>query len=287
MYTLPYRVEHDLFTGPLDLLLYLVRRNEVDILDLPVAELTSQFQRFLDVLGTIDIDLAGDFIVMASTLTEIKSRLVLPRTEEPIEPELDVDPRSDLIHQLLEYRKFRDAARTLEQRAAEWQERYPRLSNDRPLADRDVSHDRIKEVELWDLVSALERVLKNLQSQEEAKILYDDTPIAVYTKHIGDQVRAEGRVAFTSLFGDTTIRSKIIGMFLAVLELLRHQKFRAEQTTAYGEIWILPPQEPAPDSATDSSPHGLEPTANDSAAEIDSPDDSASPPSQSNGTDAD
>jgi len=245
MHTLSYRVEHDLFTGPLDLLLYLVRRNEVPILDLPVAEIAHQFQRFLDVLGIIDIDLAGDFVVMASTLTEIKSRLVLPRPEEHVEPEIEVDPRSDLIHQLLEYKKFRDAARTLEQRAAEWQERYPRLSNDRPSADRDVSLDRIKGVELWDLVSALERVLKNIEAKEEARILYDDTPITVYTQQIGDRVCSEGRVAFTSLFTNTTLRSKIIGMFLAILELLRHQAFRAEQSSEYGEIWILPPLEPA------------------------------------------
>ena len=158
MSTTDYRVELDLYTGPLDLLLYLVRRNELDVANLPLAPLVAQFQDYLGLLGAIDLESVGDFIVMASTLTEIKSRLVLPSETSDSEPDLEEDPRSDLIQQLLEYRKFKDAAQRLEDRAAQWQERYPRLTDDRPRTGRDASRDRIKEVELWDLVSALGRV---------------------------------------------------------------------------------------------------------------------------------
>ncbi len=241
MTTAPYRVEMDAFSGPLDLLLYLVRRNEVPILDLSIATITVEFQKYLTILEFIDLDIVGDFVVMASTLIEIKSRLVLPRAEEEVEPEITEDPRSELIQQLLAYKKFKDAAHSLEERAAQWQERYPRLTDDRPAPGKNPTADRIKEVELWDLVSALARVVERKVIQEETSIRYDDTPISVYVELIGTRVRAEGRVAFTSLFDEEALRSKIIGLFLAVLELLRHHQFQAEQGEEFDEIWIMPP----------------------------------------------
>ncbi len=263
-----YRVTLDLFTGPLDLLLYLVRRNELDIIDLPVSHVATQFGEYLEILQEIEIDSVGDFIVMASTLTEIKSRLVLPQADDDQEPDIGEDPRSDLIMQLLEYRKFKDAARSLEDRAASWQERYPRLTDDRPSIGRDASRDRFKEVELWDLVSALARVLKLNEDQQTTSILYDDTPIAVHTQRIGDQVRAEKKVAFTTLFDGHTLRSTVLGMFLAILELLRHHGFRAVQEHNYEEIWILPPLPPSESEndgpATDTTkPDNAENTATD------------------------
>jgi segregation and condensation protein A len=237
-----YRVELDVFSGPLDLLLYLVRRNELSIVDLPIAPITAKFQRYLQILEFIDLDLVGDFLVMASTLAEIKSRLVLPQAEEePVEPEAAADPRGELIQQLLEYKKYKDAAKALEVRAAEWQERYPRLSEDRPAQENDPATDRIKEVELWDLVSALARVVERKVIEAKANIRYDDTPISAYVEQIGQQVRQEQRVAFTALFHNVNLKSKIIGIFLAILELLRHHHFHAEQTDDFGEIWITPP----------------------------------------------
>ncbi len=249
--TTTYRVELDRFSGPLDLLLFLVRRNELELFDLPISRITSQFQLYLSALQFLDLDFAGDFVVMASTLIEIKSRLVLPSPEEEEEVlvENNDDPRSGLIQQLLEYKKFKEAAQLLEDRATECQERYPRLSNERPDSARDQSFDRIKDVELWDLVSALSRVLERKVIEEESKIRYDDTPISTYVEQIGAKVRADGQVAFTALFDSTSQRSRIIGIFLAILELLRHHSFRAEQSNDFGEIVILPPLEvaPAPD----------------------------------------
>jgi segregation and condensation protein A len=250
-----YRVELDLFTGPLDLLLYLVRRNEVDILDLPIARITDQFREFLEVLEILDLDLVGDFVVVASSLAEIKSRMVLPASEDDQpaddEPPLqEDDARSELIHRLLEYKKFKDAAAALDERAAEWQERYPRLSDDRPSVGKDPASDFIKEVELWDLISALSRILRRKDVEEEASIRYDDTPIQVHVERIASKVRAEGEVRFTSLFDAETLRSRIVGMFLAVLELLRHHGFRAVQYEAYGEITIYPPEDGRTEGAT-------------------------------------
>ncbi len=253
--TTEYRIELDIFSGPLDLLLYLVRRNEVDILDLPIARITAEFVEFLEVLEFIDFDLVGDFVVMASALLEIKSRMVLPRPEEEPEPEITEDPRGGLIQQLLHYKRFKDAAQVLEERAAQWQERFPRLTDDRPTRGKNPSADRIKEVELWDLVSALSRVLRKKVIEEEARIKYDETPIAVYVSRVSARVRSEGRVAFSTFFENTNIRSRIVSIFLAILELLRHHHYRAEQTVDYGEIWILPPEEENR-SATEHSSHG-------------------------------
>lgn len=237
-----YRVELDAFSGPLDLLLYLVRRQEVDILNLPIAEIAARFLEFLEVLQVLDLDLIGDFVVMASSLVEIKSRMALPGPEEP--PELvepDEDPRADLVRQLLEYKRFKDAARLLEEQSAAWQQRYPRLTDERPRGGNDPSRDLIKEVELWDLVSALSRVLRKNSEAAPTTVVYDDTPIAVYIEQIKARVLAEERVAFSSFFAGTNSRSRIVGIFLALLELLRHYKFRAEQPQEYHEIWILPP----------------------------------------------
>jgi segregation and condensation protein A len=264
-----YRVELDAFSGPLDLLLYLVRRQEVDILNLRIAEITARFLEFLEVLQVLDLDLVGDFIVMASSLVEIKSRMALPGPEVPPElVEADEDPRADLVRQLLEYKRFKDASRLLEDQAAEWQQRYPRLSDDRPRGGNDPARDLIKEVELWDLVSALSRVLRKNTESAPATVLYDDTPIAVYMERIKDRVLAEQRVAFSAFFAGTNSRSQIVGIFLALLELLRHYKFRAEQPQEYHEIWILPPLPGTMEEAVAAAPLPSEAPPNEAPPSI-------------------
>jgi segregation and condensation protein A len=239
-----YRVDIDFFKGPLDLLLYLVRRDELDPRNLPLARIVHEFDKFMELLEFLDLEMIGDFVVMASTLAEIKSRLVLPVPEEDEIPDgeiVDDDPSSDLIRKLLEYRKYKQAASALEEHAAEWQERYPRLSSDRPRVGNEPAADLIKEVELWDLVSALARVLEKKIIEQEAKIRDDDTPISVYVEQIATVVREQERVAFTSLFEEANRKSQIVGIFLAILELLRHHSFRAEQAVDFDEIWVLPP----------------------------------------------
>jgi segregation and condensation protein A len=243
MSTSEYRVSLEIFGGPMDLLLYLVRRNEVDILDLPLAKITAQFLEFLEVLQLLDVEQASEFVATASGLVEIKSRTVLPRQEEetPTEEPLEDEPHGDLVRKLLEFKRLREASQALEAQAALWQERYPRLSHERPRQGRDLADDLIKEVELWDLVSALARVLRRKTVEHEASVRYDDTPISVYIERVAERVRREGRVPFTALFDAATKRGVIVGLFLAILELLRHHAFRAEQPIDYGEIWILPP----------------------------------------------
>src|SRR5262245_5042482 len=235
-----------MFRGPLDLLLYLVRKHEIDAIDIPIAPITDQFLQYIAVLEQIDVNAVGDFLEMASTLIEIKSRMVLPGDEE-VEEEL-IDPRQELVRRLLAYKQYRDAASILEERGREWRQRYSRLANDLPAPLRSPEHQPIQEVELWDLVSAFGRVLKEKFSAKGPEhIRYDDTPIHVYMQRIDGLLRREGRTAFTTLFDEAVHKSTLVGMFLAVLELVRHQHARAAQEELFEEIWLEAGDAPLPE----------------------------------------
>lgn len=237
-----YRIDLGTYGGPLDLLLHLVRRHEVDICQLSLANITSDFNQHLEVLKLLDLDLIGDFIVVASTLLEIKSREVLPSPEE--EPDDDIEDdlgSSELIQRLLEYKRFKSAAGQLEERAAEWLERYPRLSDDRPEKPGERMPDRVRGVEIWDLVSALARIIRMPEVTEQTTIRMDETPMAVHQDRIRNRLQLEDRAEFSSFFDGEKNQSRIVGIFQAILELIRHESYRAEQIANHGEIWILPP----------------------------------------------
>ncbi len=231
-----FRVDTSVFRGPLDLLLYLVRKHEVDVLDIPIGMIADQFLTYVSVLEQIDVNAVGDFLEMASTLLEIKSRQVLPHEDE-VEEAFE-DPRKDLVKQLLEYRKFKEAASMLDERSRAWQERFPRLSNDAPEQKHDLADEPIREIELWDLVSAFGRIMRDRQRAVGTSIVYDDTPIHVFMERIQEVMHREGRVALGDLFRDQMHRSTLVGMFLAVLELVRHHSVNAEQSTLFGEIYL-------------------------------------------------
>jgi segregation and condensation protein A len=240
-----FRIDLDIFRGPLDLLLYLVRQQELDVTELSASAVTEQFLEYITVLEQIDVDAVGEFLDMASMLIEMKSRMVLPGEEE-VEEELE-DPRQELVRRLLEYKQYRDAASMLEERSREWGERFPRLANDLPVRALSPDQQPIREVELWDLVSAFGRVLKEKHALAGPEsIRYDETPIHVYMQRIDERLRRDGRVAFTAFFDAAVHKSTLVGMFLAVLELVRHQHARAAQPELFGEIWLEPGDEPLP-----------------------------------------
>lgn len=262
-----YQVELDLFRGPVDLLLYLVRKHEIQPLELQLGQLTRSFMDFITTLQYIDVDLAGDFIVAASTLTELKSRLVLPQ-EEISDPEEEVVQQDgdQLVQHLLQYRRIKRAAAALEDRSSEWQQRFVRLSDDRPRRGKDHRSDPIKEVELWDLVSAFSRVVQQKVSAGQHLIQHDTTPITVYAERIRKQIAERGRAVFSDLFEGERVRSRIVGVFLAILELIRHHGFRAEQPEPYGEIWVLPPADAAPQKPLPPSEFDAPPSDSNEAA---------------------
>lgn len=237
-----YLVNLDVFRGPLDLLLYLVKREEVDVRDIPIARVTEQFQRYLEVIQVMDIELVGDFLVMAATLMEIKARMLLPRPEENAAEE--DDPRQELVRQLLEYKKFKDAALLLEAKADEQAQRVPRQP---PPPDRSTV---LRPVELWDLVSAFGRLMRETMATQAQQIVVDVTPLHVYMDQVRARMQFERRLPFSALFTPPYTRGRLVGIFLAVLELTKVRWLAPTQPEAFGDIYL---ERQDPDAASDSA----------------------------------
>jgi segregation and condensation protein A len=233
-----YQVSLDSFHGPLDLLLYLVKRHEVDVLDIPIAPITTQFLEYLHLMRTLDVEVAGDFLVMAASLMEIKSRMLLPRPEEEAEAE-EHDPRRELVKQLMEYRKFRDAAIALEAKA---EDQRTRVAREEPPEENQEKRSAvpIRQVELWDLVAAFGRLMRETQALRSKSIIVDETPMHVYQAQIRERLSAAKRLTLLELFTPPFHRSRLIGLFLAILELIKGKELWLEQPEPFGEIWIMP-----------------------------------------------
>ena len=242
-----YRVNLDIFAGPLDLLLYLVRKEEVDIYDIPIAKITDQYIRYIDLLKSLDIDLAGDFLVMAATLMQIKSAMLLPKAQpEKFEDDDLSDPRRELIRQLLEYKKFKDAANLLNAAADEQKERFARpgtiIEQLKPDAEPELD---IEQVSIWDLLEAFDLVCKATGNVRDISRIQDDTPIDLYQIEILHRLQTEGPLTFERVFESANNRVVMIGLFLALLELIRAKLIWAEQPEN-SSIYLRPlTEEPA------------------------------------------
>jgi segregation and condensation protein A len=230
-----YLVDLDTFRGPLDLLLYLVKRNEVDICDIPIARITEQFLEYLRVLEVIDVERAGEFLVMAATLMEIKSRMLLPRTEEAGED--NEDPRQQLVRQLIEYKKIKDAATLLEEQAERQLYRLPRDPGE-TVAPVDPAEQPLRAVELWDLISAFGRLMRETLALQPNQIVVDETPVQVYMDTILQRLAQEPRLPLTALFTPPRTRARLVGLFLAILELVKGRRVVAEQPEPFREITL-------------------------------------------------
>jgi segregation and condensation protein A len=228
-----YLVDLDVFRGPLDLLLYLVKRDEVDVRDISIARVAEQFKEYLDVLTLIDVERAGDFLVMAATLMEIKSKLLLPRPPE--EAEAEDDPRLGLVRQLIQYKRFKDAAAQLEARAEEQAQRLARLA---PPVPASSGPPPLRPVELWDLVSAFGRLMRETMAGQEQSIVVDQTPLHVFMEQIVQRLEREPRLPLSALFTPPFNRSRLVGLFLAVLELTKTRRVRPEQEGPFDDIWL-------------------------------------------------
>lgn len=230
-----YKIRLPDFHGPLDLLLHLVKRNEVEVRDLPIAAIAEQFRQYLDVLQVIDVEAAGDFLVMASILLEIKSRLVLTRPEEPVTEETGDDPRRELVRQLMEYKRYRDAATQLESHALDRERRLPRGEFEEPTTRE---RREVQTPELWDLVSAFGRIMQEAAALEPEQIVADDTPQEAYVTQVLTMVRARDRISFREVFTPPYYRLRLIGIFLALLELIKNQQITFETDEATSEITL-------------------------------------------------
>ncbi len=241
-----FKVQLDTFHGPLDLLLYLVRKDELAIAEIPLASLTEQYLLYVELLEQLDVDAVGEFLDLASMLIEMKSKHVLPQAEEAnLEP---IRPQEDLVERLLEYKEYRDAAEVLQQRANTWQQKYTRSIPTPPAPSIDPQQQPLQPVELWDLVSAFARVIRDHKAlaPEPERVVYDETPVHVYMERVYQKISSTAQqVTIAMLFEKEQIhKSTWIGVFLAVLELVRYRHALAFQREAYGEVYLQQGSEP-------------------------------------------
>jgi len=236
------------FQGPLDLLLYLIKENEIEITAIPIARILEQYLKFLDQAGPWDLQLAGEFLVMAATLMEIKSRELLPAQEQGAEgEEIIEDPRSELVRQLLEYRRLKDQARALEQLQENWQGCRPRgLFGDVPDApdeanvelDRARAHEALVEVDLYALFAAYERILKAILAQAPKSIVANKETLEQKVVRIEAALAIRPFAHFLELVVDPGSRADMAATFVALLELVRRRAVRLLQQQDYGPFGV-------------------------------------------------
>jgi segregation and condensation protein A len=232
-----YVVRLDSFEGPLDLLLYLIQREEMDIYDIPIARITEQYLRHIDLMEKLDLHPAGEFLVMAATLMRIKARLLLP-VQRPGE-ETEEDPRHELVQRLLEYKKFKEAARKLEEREAERLRSFTRPLDPGLVEEMKSYGDEITfEVSLGEMMKALQSVLARLDEVVTHEVQLE--PVALEDKMalLEAHVHEHGRLAFADLFAGDRTRIEVIVTFMAMLELMKRGVLSVHQAENFSELWI-------------------------------------------------
>lgn len=235
-----YRVNLDIFAGPLDLLLYLVRKDEVDIYDIQIARITDQYIRYIEMLKSLDIDLAGDFLVMAATLMQIKSAMLLPKAApDDLDAEDFTDPRAELIRQLLEYKKFKDAANLLNAAADQAKNRFNRPPSIIDSLKTDTEPDvDLEQVSVWDLLEAFDSIMAATGKTYDISHITDDTPIDLYQIEILHRLQTEGSMPFDRIFDAAKNRLVMVGLFLALLELVREKLVWVDQPKSSKQLHL-------------------------------------------------
>jgi segregation and condensation protein A len=232
-----YRVKLEVFEGPLDLLLHLIKKEEVDVYDIPVARITDEYLQYLNLLETMNLDVAGEYLVMAATLTHIKSRMLLPPSEDQTE-EPEEDPRADLVQQLVEYQRYREAALALGERAVLSRDVFRR----EPAAPEADQGDgiRLRDVTVADLLEAFREVMERALRESFHEIVSEEISVEECIDLIQRRMAADGALRFRDLFAGGPSRRRLVATFLALLELVKRQMIRARQDEEVGEILLFP-----------------------------------------------
>ena len=235
-----YKIKLPEFEGPLDLLLHLISENKVDIYDIPISLITGQYLEYIEIMKELDLELAGEFLVMAATLIQIKSRMLLPPDEEA-GPEETADPRFELVQRLLEYQSYKDAAAILKEREDASLKIFVRQPGD--LEEEKVPEPELYlfDINLFDLLAAFRKLLENAPP-EMRTISLETLTVKDRMMHIADMIENIESMRFEELFKDTFTRAQLIVTFLALLELLRLGLARVYQEKEFGNIWIINPQ---------------------------------------------
>ncbi|MBN1794829.1 MAG: segregation/condensation protein A [Candidatus Omnitrophica bacterium] len=233
-----YKVRLQLFEGPLDLLLYLIKKNELDIYDIPIAEITEKYLDYLNWLRVLDLDIAGEFLVMAATLMHIKSKMLLPPENVEEDEEELADPRDELVRRLLEYKAFKEAAESLNAQRIRRQDVFSRTSAGADEGRADATGDYF-EASLFELIAAFSQVLKEVPRETFHEIIKDEITVEEKVHYLLHLLVKEPEIAFSRLFVEAKHKPEIIATFLAILELIKLKEILIRQREIFGEILIV------------------------------------------------
>lgn len=233
-----YKVKLEVFEGPLDLLLYLIKKEEIDIYDIPIARITDQYLEYLELMQLLDLTIAGEFLVMAATLIHIKSKMLLPAdpTQEEQEEE---DPRAELVKRLLEYKKFKEAATELAHKESHQKHFFSRVGPGIDMDALPASEEEFVEASLFDLITAFTKVLKNIPKEAFHKVIKDEFTVSEKIHDILHMLCDRKALLFTELFKAARNKFEVITIFLAILELIKIREIQVRQIAPFGEIEIV------------------------------------------------
>ncbi len=232
-----YQIKLEIFEGPMDLLLHLIKKHELDIYSIPISLITQQYLEYIELMKSLDMEIAGDFLVMAATLTHIKSKMLLPPSENPENDDDGVDPRQELIRRLLEYKSFKDAAASLENKEETWSRVYTRPAETAPDLPAD-DEPLLFDFHLFDLLAALKDVMSRVPDAG-FEITAEAVSITEKISLILARLEAVDSLLFADLFEGNTTRAQVIGTFLALLELIKTRVIKAVQVEQFGAIRVM------------------------------------------------
>jgi len=234
-----YKVKLEVFEGPLDLLLYLIKKEELDIYDIPIATITDQYLEYLELMQLLDLNIAGEFIVMAATLMHIKSRLLLPPDQLGEEEKEEEDPRAELVRRLLEYRKFKEAAAELSQRESHQKHFFARVGSGINKDELPHVPDEFFEASLFDLITAFTKVLKDIPKEVFHEVIKDEFTVSEKIHDILHMMVDKQVMFFKDLFSMAKNKFEVITIFLALLELIRLKEVIVRQGAPFSDIEII------------------------------------------------
>jgi len=231
-----YKVKLEIFEGPLDLMLYLIKREHINIYDIPIAQVTKQYLQYLELMRLLDLNIAGEFLVMAATLMHIKSKMLLPPDENEAEEAEEEDPRAELVKKLLEYKKFKEVASHLEQRETTQRNIFKRENMQ---SDIEGEEEIFFETSLFDLIAAFSKALKDVPRDIFREIIKDEFTVEGKIHDLLHVLVKKRKLSLTELFEAAKNKFEIIATFLAVLELIRQKEVVGAQKGLFGEIYIF------------------------------------------------
>lgn len=234
-----YKLKLEIFEGPLDLLLYLIRKDDIDITDIPIAQVTEQYLQYIEMMKMLDLDVVGDFLVMAATLLQIKSRMLLPPDPEA-QKEEQMDPRDELAKRLLEYKQFKEIAEALKNKETQRLDLFPRGVNEELTRQlKEESREVYFEASLFDLINALSEALKRTPEEVIHEIIKEEFTVEQKIHEILHRILNEANIILKDLFAQAKTKVEVIVTFLAVLELIRLKEIKVVQKKLFGEIEII------------------------------------------------